>query len=233
MLGLTLLLIRAFGPPIWVVFVTLLFKPDVFETLECTLDDIADVDEFNDAVFIEFGALADDAEECGGCVDEGNTEAAEDTDDDNDEPDDDEGKLFGNVDDNDDIDDEGKFDDEVGGPEDEIGIVPPGGADPVVFGRPAPTVLLLILLAELFPATLPGIEVLAFIVGEELDCGKGIVGRFGILLPVFWFVGAFEFCPRIPGLMLPLIRGFIPRVGFMLPGPPIGPPIIIGPFDSC
>ena len=231
MLGL--LLIRAFGPPIWVVFVTLLFKPDVFETLECTLDDIADVEEFNDAVFIEFGALTDDAEECGGCVDEGNTEAAEDTDDDNDEPDDDEGKLFGNVDDNDDIDDEGKFDDDVGGPEDEIGIVPPGGADPVVFGRPAPTVLLLILLAVLFPATLPGIEVLAFIDGEELDCGKGIVGRFGILLPVFWFVGAFEFCPRIPGLMLPLIRGFIPRVGFMLPGPPIGPPIIIGPFDSC
>ena len=209
------------------MFVTLLFKPDVFETLECTLDDIADVDEFNDAVFIEFGALADDAD------DEGNTEAAEETDDDNDEPDDDEGKLVGNVDDNDDIDEEGKFDDEVGGPEDEIGIVPPGGADPVVFGRPAPTVLLLILLAELFPATLPGIEVLAFIVGEELDCGKGIVGRFGILLPVFWFVGAFEFCPRIPGLMLPLIRGFIPRVGFMLPGPPIGPPIIIGPFDSC
>ena len=227
MLGLTLLLIRAFGPPIWVVFVTLLFKPDVFETLECTLDDIADVEEFNDAVFIEFGALADDAD------DEGNTEAAEDTDDDNDEPDDDEGKLVGNVDDNDDIDDEGKFDDEVGGPEDEIGIVPPGGADPVVFGRPAPTVLLLILLAELFPATLPGIEVLAFIVGEELDCGKGIVGRFGILLPMFWFVGAFEFCPRIPGLMLPLIRGFIPLAEFMLPGPPIGPPIIIGPFDSC
>ena len=227
MLGLTLLLIRAFGPPIWVVFVTLLFKPDVFETLECTLDDIADVEEFNDAVFIEFGALADDAD------DEGNTEAAEETDDDNDEPDDDEGKLVGNVDDNDDIDEEGKFDDEVGGPEDEIGIVPPGGADPVVFGRPAPTVLLLILLAELFPATLPGIEVLAFIVGEELDCGKGIVGRFGILLPMFWFVGAFEFCPRIPGLMLPLIRGFIPLVEFMLPGPPIGPPIIIGPFDSC
>lgn len=91
--------------------------------------------------------------------------------------------MFGNADD---IDDEGIFDDDNGGPADDIGIVPPGGADPVPFGRPAPTVLLLILVVEF-----PGIDVLAFIVGEELDCGKGIVGRFGILLPIFWFEGVF------------------------------------------
>jgi len=77
------------------------------------------------------------------------------------------------------------FDDDNGGPADDIGIVPPGGADPVLFGRPAPT-LLLILVVEF-----PGVDVLALIVGEELDCGKGIVGRFGILLPIFWFEGVF------------------------------------------
>lgn len=33
--------------------------------------------------------------------------------------------------------------------------------------------------------------------------------------------------------MPPLILGFIALVEFMVPGPPIGPPIIIGPFDIC
>ena len=74
---------------------------------------------------------------------------------------------------------------------DEIGIVPPGGAGPVLLGRPAPTVLLLILVVGLFPAVLIGIAVLALIVGEELDCGKGIVGKFGILPPIFWLEGMF------------------------------------------
>ena len=69
--------------------------------------------------------------------------------------------------------------------------MPPGGADPVLFGRPAPTGLLLILVVGLFPTVLIGIDVLALIVGEELDCGKGIVGKFGILPPIFWLEGAF------------------------------------------
>lgn len=40
------------------MFVTLLFMPDIFETLE-DIDDIADVEELID----EFGNLADDTEE--------------------------------------------------------------------------------------------------------------------------------------------------------------------------
>lgn len=103
---------------------------------------------------------------------------------DDNEEDDDDGKLFGNEDDNEFDDEEGKFDVDTGWPVDEIGIVPPGGADPVLFGRPAPTGLLLILFVGLFPAVFIGIAVLALIVGEELDCGKGIVGRFG-MFPIF------------------------------------------------
>jgi len=60
---LAVLLINALGPPIWVVFVTLLFMPDIFDALEDKLEDIADVDEFIDDEFNEFGTLADDTEE--------------------------------------------------------------------------------------------------------------------------------------------------------------------------
>ena len=174
-LEFAVLLICAFGPPIWVVFVTLLFKPDIFDTLEFMDDDIADVEEFIDE-FNELVALADDTEEL---MDVDSAEAADDI-----EEDDDDGKLFGNEDDNEFDDEEGKFDVDTGWPVDEIGIVPPGGPDPVLFGRPAPTGLLLILFVGLFPAVFIGIAVLALIVGEELDCGKGIVGRFGIF-PIF------------------------------------------------
>ena len=138
-------------------------------------DDIADVEEFIDE-FNELVALADDTEEL---MDVDSAEAADDI-----EEDDDDGKLFGNEDDNEFDDEEGKFDVDTGWPVDEIGIVPPGGADPVLFGRPAPTGLLLILFVGLFPAVFIGIAVLALIVGEELDCGKGIVGRFG-MFPIF------------------------------------------------
>ena len=163
------------------------------------------------------------------------TDAAVDAEEDNDVPDVAEGKLFGNVDDNG-IDEEGKFDVAA----DETGIVPPGGADPVFFGRPGPATLLLMVVVELLPAVLPGNVEVALSVGDEPDCGKGIVGKFGMLLPTFWLAGPFEppgteleFWPRIPpeGRIPPLIRGFIPR--FEAPGPPIGPPIIIGPFDIC
>lgn len=45
------------------MFVTLLFMPDIFDALEDKLEDIADVDEFIDDEFNEFGTLADDTEE--------------------------------------------------------------------------------------------------------------------------------------------------------------------------
>lgn len=94
------------------------------------------------------------------------------------------------------------------GPAVEIGIAPPGGAEPVLFGRPAPATLLLVLMVQLLPTAPPGNDVLALTVDEELDSGKGIVGKFGILLPTLWLAGpfgppgpafpAFEFWPRVP-----------------------------------
>ena len=102
-------------------------------------EDIADVEEFIDDEFNELVALADDSGGWGDWVDVDNTEVADDTEEDNDV--DADGKLFGNVDDNDAADEEDRFDDDNGGPVVEMGIVPPGGADPVLFGRPAPTVL--------------------------------------------------------------------------------------------
>ena len=59
-----MVLIIALGPPICVVFVTLLFAPDIFDILEDKDDVIADVEEFIDDVeFKEFVALVDDPDE--------------------------------------------------------------------------------------------------------------------------------------------------------------------------
>ena len=71
------------------MFVTLLFKPDMFDTLEFKDDDIADVEEFIDDEFKELVALVDDTEEWGDWVDVDNTEVADDIEED--VPDDDEG----------------------------------------------------------------------------------------------------------------------------------------------
>ena len=92
------------------------------------------------------------------------------------------------MDDNEVVDEEGRLD----GPAVEIGMVPPGGADPVLFGRPGPATLLPMLVVQLLPGVFPGNVVLALIVGDELDCGKGIVGKFGILPLTFWLAGPFE-----------------------------------------